>query len=396
MNRDAQPTAVLALLTLALGLCARLAATGATADARPAQYARWIERDEGRAARPLRRHQVVLQGRPRAAAEGLRLRRSKGQGWQHGEWSEPHAPAARAGLSGRHAAGRHRRAEGRGRPGLPRPLRAVAGGEVPDRQPTTAGSCARRSSTAARSRRRTSAKARAALLLAMAARSRPGSASAIVALRTGARLLPHGADDASAQKVRNMAAALADRDAGFQPLRIKIHGSPDAATPTAVRAWAAQRHACRRSATQALALAAEIDRVLCAACRWRRRLDAARAHAGRRCRGGCRRRWRSASSVTPPARRRAAAVRCRPSCCCSCATACRGATPAQRLAIVDLSLAVELRPLPRRRRTARAATGAGHAPRADRAAARRQRCGLRHRPDRPRASAASSTASCRA
>ena len=37
-----------------------------------------------------------------------------------------------------------------------------------------------------------------------------------VALRTGVRLLPHGADTASAQKVRNMAAALADRDPEFQ------------------------------------------------------------------------------------------------------------------------------------------------------------------------------------
>ncbi len=56
-----------------------------------------------------------------------------------------------------------------------------------------------------------------------------------MALRTGVRLLPHGADGASAQKVRNMAAALADQDPGFEKLRIKIHNSPEAADAEAVR-----------------------------------------------------------------------------------------------------------------------------------------------------------------
>ena len=36
------------------------------------------------------------------------------------------------------------------------------------------------------------------------------------ALRAGVRLLPHGADTASMQRVRNMAAAIADRDPAFQ------------------------------------------------------------------------------------------------------------------------------------------------------------------------------------
>jgi hypothetical protein len=81
-----------------------------------------------------------------------------------------------------------------------------------------------------------------------------------VALRTGARLLPHGADGASAQKVRNLAAALNDRDAGFEKLRIKIHNSPEAADAEAVRAWAASAKD-PRLAEQARALAAEIDRV---------------------------------------------------------------------------------------------------------------------------------------
>lgn len=81
-----------------------------------------------------------------------------------------------------------------------------------------------------------------------------------VALRTGARLLPHGRDDASAAKVRNLAAALAEHDPSFQRLRIKIHGSPDASDAVAVRAWAKQPgHELHRQ--EALVLADEIDRV---------------------------------------------------------------------------------------------------------------------------------------
>jgi len=80
------------------------------------------------------------------------------------------------------------------------------------------------------------------------------------ALRAGVRLLPHGADTASAQKVRNMAAALADKDPGFQRLRVKIHGSPDASDAASVRVYAgAATDAAIRQ--QAEALAAEIDRV---------------------------------------------------------------------------------------------------------------------------------------
>jgi len=80
------------------------------------------------------------------------------------------------------------------------------------------------------------------------------------ALRAGVRLLPHGRDTASAQKVRNLAAALAERDPGFEPLRIKIHGSPEAADARSVREHAKKladadlRKACAE-------LADEIDRV---------------------------------------------------------------------------------------------------------------------------------------
>lgn len=40
------------------------------------------------------------------------------------------------------------------------------------------------------------------------------------------RMLPHGKDSASVQKVRQMSASLSDRDDDFKPLRAKIHGAP--------------------------------------------------------------------------------------------------------------------------------------------------------------------------
>ena len=76
-----------------------------------------------------------------------------------------------------------------------------------------------------------------------------------------ARLLPHGADAASAQKVRNLAAALTDRDPGFEQLRIKIHNSPEAADAEAVRALRPQTAKDPELAEQARGLAPEIDRV---------------------------------------------------------------------------------------------------------------------------------------
>ena len=80
-----------------------------------------------------------------------------------------------------------------------------------------------------------------------------------VALRTGVRMLPHGADTASAQKVRQMAASLSDRDPGFGALRAKIHGTPEAGDAARVRAYAAAAKADLRPSYEALA--AEIDRV---------------------------------------------------------------------------------------------------------------------------------------
>ncbi len=60
------------------------------------------------------------------------------------------------------------------------------------------------------------------------------------ALRIGVRLLPHGEAKGSAQQVRQESAALSERDPGFQPIRAKIHGSPDAADAGRVRAYAAE------------------------------------------------------------------------------------------------------------------------------------------------------------
>lgn len=98
-----------------------------------------------------------------------------------------------------------------------------------------------------------------ALLEAMAADpwwSGPG----FVALRTAVRLLPHREEGAGIQQVRSLAASISDRDAGFMPLRAKIHGAPAAADAARVREYA------RSSGESALAddyerLAAAIDTV---------------------------------------------------------------------------------------------------------------------------------------
>jgi hypothetical protein len=80
-----------------------------------------------------------------------------------------------------------------------------------------------------------------------------------VALRTGVRMLPHGQDTASAQKVRQMAASLSDRDPGFGALRAKIHGTPEAGDAARVRTYAAAAKPELRAGYEELA--AEIDRV---------------------------------------------------------------------------------------------------------------------------------------
>jgi hypothetical protein len=100
-----------------------------------------------------------------------------------------------------------------------------------------------------------------ALLRAMVARSEwigPRFAS----LRVGVRLLPHGEDSASVQRVRQLAAALSDRDGGFKPLRAKIHGAPGPGDAERVRSYAAGLNPQNRPPY--VELAGEIDRVYAA------------------------------------------------------------------------------------------------------------------------------------
>ncbi|MEH6635755.1 MAG: PEP/pyruvate-binding domain-containing protein [Halioglobus sp.] len=59
------------------------------------------------------------------------------------------------------------------------------------------------------------------------------------AIRAGVKLLPHGRDTASAGLVRQLSAALSDDDAAFMPVRIKIHGAPDASDAATVRKYRA-------------------------------------------------------------------------------------------------------------------------------------------------------------
>ena len=63
------------------------------------------------------------------------------------------------------------------------------------------------------------------------------SGNHFLAMRTGVKLLPHGQDSASAGRVRQVSAALSEQDPGFMPIRIKIHGAPDASDAAAVREY---------------------------------------------------------------------------------------------------------------------------------------------------------------
>ncbi len=230
---------------------------------------------------------------------------SKDKGWQHGEWSERTRQLRAQGFQVANLLAGMDADKAVADPAFADPYAQMAGGEVPGRRrrrldPAQGAVLSRRDPGRGRAR------GRARLLTAMAAR-RNGSGWRFVALRTGARLLPHGADTASAQKVRNLAAALADRDAGFQPLRVKIHGSPDAGDAAAVRAWAGSvAHAALRE--QALALAAEIDRVYHAAADRRRRWPTHRAALASE--PGAASALREAQRATLARRRRRQLLRC--------------------------------------------------------------------------------------
>ena len=78
------------------------------------------------------------------------------------------------------------------------------------------------------------------------------------ALRIGARLLPHGEETASVQKVRQVSKSLSDQDAAFMPIRVKIHSTPDAGDAQQVRDYAVGVKDADRKAKYA-ALADDID-----------------------------------------------------------------------------------------------------------------------------------------
>jgi hypothetical protein len=62
-------------------------------------------------------------------------------------------------------------------------------------------------------------------------------------LREAVRLLPHGSESraAAATDVRQLAKVIAEKDPEFTPLRVKIHGLPDASDAEQVRAYARDR-----------------------------------------------------------------------------------------------------------------------------------------------------------
>ncbi|WP_096085145.1 PEP/pyruvate-binding domain-containing protein [Agaribacterium haliotis] len=76
-------------------------------------------------------------------------------------------------------------------------------------------------------------------------------------LYSGARLLAHGRDSASAESVREQAQTLSQQDKAFMPLRVKIHGSPDAGDAERVRQYAKNK----KSPEAYLKLADDIDKL---------------------------------------------------------------------------------------------------------------------------------------
>ncbi len=77
-------------------------------------------------------------------------------------------------------------------------------------------------------------------------------------LREAARLLPVRLEPSIAEEVRRLAIEIADQDPAFQPLRVKIHGIPDANDPQLVREHAA-RHGLPELADRYAHLAAQLE-----------------------------------------------------------------------------------------------------------------------------------------
>ena len=179
------------------------------------------------------------------------------------------------------------------------------------------------------------------------------------ALRAGVRLLPHGADTASAQKVRNMAAAMADKDPNFQQLRVKIHGSPDAADAASVREYGA-KVSDPAMAAQAQTLAGEIDRVYAPRPIGEVLEENARALSAA---PSLQQMLRDARAALPPGADAVTRYRTTASLLADLRDAlAKVSSPAARLRVLDLSLAVEAENF---RASAELRQGAGKASRGD-------------------------------
>jgi hypothetical protein len=236
---------------------AALLAVGAATAAGPAEFQKWIAEMKEAPRGPFAsirwfcKDGRVLQPNDFACS-------SKGQGWQHGEWNDRTTQLRSrgykvanvlAGIDAHKAVAAPDFADSFAQLLIEKFLIAADDGWIIRKAQFYRGALQEEDEReAARS-----------LLAAMAARE-DWIGYRYPALRAGVRLLPHGADTASAQKVRNMAAAIADRDPAFQTLRVKIHGSPDASDAAGVRGHAA-KIADPALKQQADALAAEIDRM---------------------------------------------------------------------------------------------------------------------------------------
>lgn len=257
---DAAPRCVRALLIgVAFVLMATLASASARSGGAPdaAQYRQWIGDMKANARGPFAAIKWFCKDGRVLAAKNYACAK-QGQGWQHGEWSDRTKQLRSQGykianvLAGLDAD------------------QAVAAADFPDTYAqlliekfliATDDGWILRQAQFYRGAIQEEDERDAARHLLTALAARPEWIGyRYPALRAGVRLLPHGADTASAQKMRNMAAALADRDPAFASLRVKIHGTPDAGDAASVRAYAA-RVSDPALKQQAAALAAEIDRV---------------------------------------------------------------------------------------------------------------------------------------
>ena len=259
MRRSSIHLATVACALFAVGFAsAALAATGSETKVDAAgQYRKWIAEMKDDARGPFSSIKWFCKDGRVLAPQDYACAK-KGEGWQHGEWSDRTKQLRSQGYKVANVLAGIDATKAVADPAFPdayaqllieRFLIATDGGWILRKAQFYRGAIQEEDEReAARN-----------LLTAMAAREE-WIGYRYPALRAGVRLLPHGADTASAQRVRNMAAAIADRDPAFQRLRVKIHGSPDASDAASVREYASKL-ADPALKQQADALAAEIDRV---------------------------------------------------------------------------------------------------------------------------------------